>query len=208
MKPFIIFMPELNGYQLTKNWFKFCASGTRVVKPIHSAFYFYCIHLCNQLKWKVNFGLPTDQTMEILGIKNKETYYNTLNDLVEFGFIKIVQKSINQYTANIICLPKKPVGTPVGTVPIVKRYKTIKTLVNEEQKTVLTNLFQKVRADVPRETLEHEAGKFLNKYPNKDMVKDINLINAWAVKITFEKQDKISDFEKTLAKNKEKYGTQ
>lgn len=207
------FMPELNGYHLTTQWFKFCQSGECVVRPIHTALYLYSIHLCNTLKWKINFGLPTDSTMGVLGMKNKKTYYLILQDLIDFGFIKLVEKSINQHTANIICLPKKRISTHFstisGTVPIVKRI-NIKTLVNdaEAQKTALFSMFKKVRSDIPDTVLIIEAGKFILKYPNKDIKKDINLINTWASKIVYKpEKDKYNEFEQTAKKNKEKYGS-
>lgn len=207
-------MADLSGYHLTKQWFKFCQAGTFIVRPIHTALYLYCVQLCNSLKWKVNFGLPTDSTMNILGIKNKETYYKTLSELCEFGFVIIVEKSINQHTANIIRLPKKPistpigthVSTPIGTVPIVKRIKHLNVL-NVELKTGLVKIFSTVRPDVPHETLEIEAGKFIVKYGEKDLKRDINLINTWAVKINYSPQpDKQDEFTKTAHRNREKYG--
>jgi len=43
---------------------------------------------------------------EAIGIRSYNTYINTLNDLVDFGFIKLVEKSKNQYSSNIIALSK------------------------------------------------------------------------------------------------------
>lgn len=205
-----------SGYILTKQWFNFCRSGQHPVRPIHTAVYLYCVELCNTLKWKINFGLPTSDTMETLGIKNKETYYKALDELEVFGFIVFRQKSINQHTANIICLPKKPVSipiatpvsTPVGTVPIVKQLKHKNVESAETLKTGLVDIFSKVRTDVPRETLEIEAGSFISKYGNKDLQKDINLITTWAKKINYTKPvNQVDEFEKVAAANKLKYGS-
>lgn len=212
-------MADNSGYKLTKQWFDFCKSGTHLVRPIHTALYLYCLQLCNSLKWKVNFGLPTESTMGILGIKNKDTYYTALNDLCRFGFVIMAEKSINQHTANIIRLPKKPistpistpVSTPVSTVPIVKRIKPTENVLNDfqvvELKTALFKIFCTVRNDIPHEALMTEAGKFITKYGVKDIRKDINLINTWAVKINYSPQPKLEDeFTKTAQRNKEKYG--
>lgn len=202
-------------FSLTKQWFKFCKSGEKIVRPIHTAFYFYCIYLCNELHWKKNFGIPTDNTMEILGIKNKKTYYLVIQELVDFGFIILAEKSINQHTANIICLPKKRIsnvsGNYLGTVPIVKRINT-KTLVNvpsdPELKTALVKIFQKVRNDIPLDYLITEAGQFMVKYPDKDLKKDINLITTWAKRIKYEQPvDKNAEFNRVAAQNQLKYGT-
>jgi len=61
---------------------------------------------CNQLGWKKKFGLPSAMTMEVIGIKSYNTYKKTFEDLVEWGFFEVVERSKNQYTANIIALSK------------------------------------------------------------------------------------------------------
>lgn len=49
--------------------------------------------------------------MDAIGIKKHETYIRYFNDIVEWGFFRLVQKSTNQYSSNIISLvsaiPKK-----------------------------------------------------------------------------------------------------
>lgn len=42
--------------------------------------------------------------MDAIGIKKHETYIRYFNDIVEWGFFRMVQKSTNQYSANIISL--------------------------------------------------------------------------------------------------------
>lgn len=70
------------------------------------AIYCFSVEHCNRLGWKTNFGLPTTMVMEAVGIKSYNTYIKCFNDLVQFGFIKLVEKSKNQYSANIIALSK------------------------------------------------------------------------------------------------------
>ncbi len=43
-------------------------------------------------------------TMDAIGIKKHQTYIKYFEDLCEWGFFKLVQKSSNQYSANIISL--------------------------------------------------------------------------------------------------------
>jgi len=43
---------------------------------------------------------------EAIGIKNYRTYQKTLTDLIDFGFIKMIQISKNQYSSNIIAIVK------------------------------------------------------------------------------------------------------
>jgi hypothetical protein len=97
---------ELSGYELSKDWFDFCFENPEKINPNHSAMYFFIIEHCNRLGWKEKFGLPMEMTKSAIGIKNYRTYTNTFNDLVEWGFILILQRSVNQYSANIIALVK------------------------------------------------------------------------------------------------------
>lgn len=208
-------MSDISGYKLTNTWFEFCQSGTHITRPVHTALYLYCIHLCNKLKWREIFGLPTEDTMASLGISSYKTYINTLTDLVDFGFILWVEKSTNQYTSNKIALVKNAKARPKhipkhvqSNVGIVKRIKPLKTLVNDLLKTGVFEIFKKVRSDLPTDVLEIEAGLFSTKYPNKDLEKDINLINEWAKRIKYNKPvSPIDEFNKIAAQNKLKYGT-
>lgn len=94
----------MNGYDLSRNWFNFCFDNPEKIRPNHTALYFFAIEHCNRLGWKDKFGLPSSMAMEAIGIHTYNTYINTLKELVEWGFIKMVQKSKNQYSSNIVAL--------------------------------------------------------------------------------------------------------
>lgn len=96
----------MNGYDLSRMWFNWCFENPEKIKPNHTALYFFIIEHCNRLGWKTKFGLPTEMAKDAIGIKNYKTYIKTLNDLVEFGVIELVEKSKNQYSSNIIALVK------------------------------------------------------------------------------------------------------
>lgn len=68
--------------------------------------YFFAIEHCNRLGWKEKFGFPTSMVMDAISIKSYNTFIKTLNELVETGFITMVEKSKNQYSSNIIALSK------------------------------------------------------------------------------------------------------
>lgn len=93
-------------YSLSRNFWDYSFENPDRIKPNHAAIYFFAIEHCNRLGWKEKFGLPTTMVMEAVGIKNYKTYHNTLMDLIEIGFIKLVEKSKNQYSANVIALVK------------------------------------------------------------------------------------------------------
>jgi hypothetical protein len=95
---------ELNVYGLSRSWFDWCFENPDLITPNHTALYFFCIEHCNRLGWKQKFGLPTTMAKEAIGIHSYNTYIKTLNDLIAFGFIKLIEKSKNQYSSNIIAL--------------------------------------------------------------------------------------------------------
>lgn len=95
-----------NGYDLSRKWFDWCFENPEKISPNHSALYFFCIEHCNRLGWKDKFGLPTTMAKEAIGIRSYNTYIKTLNELVEWGFILMIEKSKNQYSSNIIALSK------------------------------------------------------------------------------------------------------
>lgn len=96
----------MTGYELSRQWFDWCFENPEKISTNHSALYFFCIEHCNRLGWKDKFGLPTTMAKEAIGIRSYNTYIKTLNDLISWGFIKLIEKSSNQYSANIIALSK------------------------------------------------------------------------------------------------------
>ena len=127
----------MDSYSLTRKWFDFAFENDKA-KVQHTALFCWIIELNNRLGWKAEFGLPTNSTMEGLSIGNKNTYLSTLSDLQNWGFIKIIKPSKNQFQACIItiCRSKKDTalhtaldtalirqcnGTIHGTVPIDKQ---------------------------------------------------------------------------------------
>ncbi len=97
-------MSKTTGYELSRKWFDFCFENPEKIKPNHTAMYFFAIEHCNRLGWKQKFGFPSTMVMEAIGVKSYNTYINTLKDLVDFGFIKMIERSKNQYSSNIIAL--------------------------------------------------------------------------------------------------------
>lgn len=98
-------------FLLMRNFFNWSFENPEKVKPNHVALYFFCIEHCNRLGWKEKFGLPTTMAKEAIGIHSYNTYINTLKDLVDFGFIKIIEKSKNQFSSNIIAISKNNKAT-------------------------------------------------------------------------------------------------
>lgn len=96
----------MNGYELSHNFFEWSFENPNKVAPAHVALYFFCINQCNKLGWKEKFGLPMQMAKDAIGISNYRTYSKTFNDLVEWGFITVYEKSKNQWSATIIGIAK------------------------------------------------------------------------------------------------------
>lgn len=66
----------------------------------------YIVDLWNRLWQKEKIWLPTEMTMQLLGIWSYNTYNKAYEDLVWRWFIKEIKKSKNQYSARIIAISK------------------------------------------------------------------------------------------------------
>lgn len=94
----------MNGYELTRAWYNYKFDNVDKVRHVHSDLYFYMVDLWNRLGQTEKFGLPTSVTMQSLGIGSYNTYKKTLNDLIDFGFVILVQESKNQHQSKIVAL--------------------------------------------------------------------------------------------------------
>ncbi|MDI9863995.1 hypothetical protein QM480_06650 [Flectobacillus sp. DC10W] len=102
----------MNGYELSNRWYSWCSENNDIVTPNHHAVYFWCIEKCNRLGWPQSFSLPSDEAMHHLGIRSYKTYIKALEELISFGFLTLLQRSKNQYTANVIALVKNTKALP------------------------------------------------------------------------------------------------
>jgi len=97
---------KLNGYELSRKWFDFCFTNPELITPLHTALYMFAVEHCNRLGWKEKFGLPTEMAKEAIGVKSWHTYIKAFNDLVDWKFFILIERSKNQYSSNIIALIK------------------------------------------------------------------------------------------------------
>jgi hypothetical protein len=94
----------MDYFKLIRDWWDFAFENPEKVKSNHSALYLFILEHCNRLGWKTKFGLPTTMAKDAIGIRSYNTYIITLNDLIGFGFIELIEKSKNQYSSNIIAI--------------------------------------------------------------------------------------------------------
>ncbi len=94
----------MNGYDLHRQWFDFAFANQGLVTPTHTAMYAWFVELNNRMGWVNQFNCPASQTMAAIGVKHHSTYKKTFDDLVEFGFVKVIEEAKNQWTACVIAL--------------------------------------------------------------------------------------------------------
>jgi len=119
--------PKKNtGYTLSRQWHDFAFEHQGKVRPSHAALYFWLIELNNRLGWVETFGVPTDYSMAAIGVSNYRTYKKAFDDLVNWGFVKVIEKSKNQFTTNVIALNNAYVkNTNADGTALVKNTKAI-----------------------------------------------------------------------------------
>lgn len=101
-------MADNNGYTFSRAWYGFVSENRELVKPTHTALFFWIVELWNRLGQPKSFGLPTSEAQHHSCISSHTTFTTTITDLINWGFLVVNQKSKNQYSANIVsvCLPK------------------------------------------------------------------------------------------------------
>jgi hypothetical protein len=95
---------KVSGYELTRAWFDFAFENQDILCPSHTAMFLWFVELNNRMGWAEKFGSPASQTMSAIGLKSYNTYKKIFDDLVLFGFIKVVSESKNQWSSCVIAL--------------------------------------------------------------------------------------------------------
>lgn len=94
----------MTGYELSRNFFDWAFENPDINTPTHTATYMWIIDKWNRSGQVQKLVLPSAESMAAIGVKSYNTYIKVLQDLIEYGFIEMIQKSKNQFTANIIAL--------------------------------------------------------------------------------------------------------
>lgn len=96
----------MTNYELSRQFFAWSFENPELINTNHVALYFFILEHQNRMGGKEKFGLPSQMAKDAIGIKSYNTYINALNDLVSWGFIKLIEKSKNQYSSNIVAISK------------------------------------------------------------------------------------------------------
>jgi hypothetical protein len=199
----------MNSYELSRNFCDWAFTNPDKIKPIHYAIYYFSIEHCNRLGWKDKFGLPSQMVMEAIGVKNWRTYSAGLNDLVEYGFIEMVEVSKNQYSSNIVAIVK---NTKAPTKALDKALQKHSTKHSQSTVSIDKQLNNK------QETIEQRKKSFAEilipfvDIYGKDMIREFydywseTTLNNKKMKYELERTWSIERRLKTWSKNSAKFG--
>ena len=173
----------MTGYELSRQWFDFAFENPEKINPNHTAMYFFAIEHCNRLGWKKKFGFPSTMVMEAMGVKSYNTYKKTLDDLVNWGFFTMVEKSKNQYSSNIIALSKNNKALDKALDKALSKHdakqseskesidkqlnKQTKNNITKPSKSDLIEYFSE-RGDMIESDIPLEAENFINHYEERE----------------------------------------
>ena len=166
----------MEWYKLSRQWFDWCFENPDKIKPVHSAMYFFIIEHCNRLWWKEKFWLPMEMTKDAIGISNYRTYSNTLSDLIEWWFIKEIQKSKNQYSSTIIAIVE---NTEANTKALDK------ALQKHSQKQSISTVYSTVCID-KQETIEQETINHVSENTEDKEIQNTKLSDEWIALLEWE----------------------
>lgn len=178
----------MNGYDLSRRWFDFCFENPELISPNHSAIYFFAIEHCNRLGWKNKFGFPTQMTMDAIGIKKHQTYIHYFNDLCNWKFFNLIEKSKNQYSANIISLESAMPENGKALDKAIIKHTAKQTETNGQSNGQSNSSIDKPLTN-NQEQLKQQFFDFWELYPSKRRSKKEYCFEKWIELTEIEKQN-------------------
>lgn len=99
-------MKANNGYSYSRAWFDFAFENPDQVTASHGILYLWLVEINNRLGWVDVFQITASECMQGMGCKSYNTYKRCFDQLVEWNFVKVVKKAVNQHQCNIVALSK------------------------------------------------------------------------------------------------------
>jgi hypothetical protein len=168
----------MNSYDLSRVWFDWAFENPDLVNTNDTALYMWLIEKNNRCGWSEKFSTTSTESMSACGFKTYPPYKKSFDKLVEYGFVLIVKKSINQFQTNVIALSKnnKATNKALDKASLKQPIKHIKS--------------------------NRESTFDINKQTNNETIKPINNKYTSAKKIKIEKL-KFGEFENVLLTGEE-----
>jgi len=216
----------MNWYDLHRMRLNFRFENPDKCRSIHSELFMYIVDLWNRLWQAKKFWLPTEMTMNLLGIWSYNTYHKAYEDLVSRWFIKEIQKSTNQYSARVIAISKidKATNKALDKATIKATDETTDDINKQVFNTITINNIYKSEQDIKdriyklydKDTISQNISKYrlLSLFATKwyDKIKDSK---EWCDKFFSDMIDKsnrywysapwFADWDTLLLKSKEMY---
>lgn len=92
---------KLSGYVLEKFWFNF-SYHTPKIRPLHYAVFGYFCWRFNTTGWESSIEFSSETLRSTLHINSRNPLDRAISELEHYGIIKVIQKSLNQYSPWII----------------------------------------------------------------------------------------------------------
>ena len=200
-------------YDLFRNFWDWSFENPDLIKPEHCAVYAFAVEHCNRLGWKDKFGFPAQMAMEAIGIKSWRAYSKCFNDLVDWGFIILHQKSKNQYSANVIAIAKKAKASAKALDKALQKHSQKQCKYNNT--TIQLYNYTNIPADEPPATQKKKSIPTLEEVKEYFISKNIRLdaedfFNYYAARGWVSKGSQIKDWTRcvtTWKKNEAKFDT-
>lgn len=156
-------------FKYQKQWFDFMEVTEENVTAKHTSLYLWIVQLANRLHWPGVIGLPTETTKFMAKIGSYKWYKKTLDDLIRWGFIRLIRRSYNQHSCNEVALVlsiKAGSKQVPKQLPHTKTYKdSLKTTKESVEEKILPHpsLFE-IESIIKEKGLVTNAVSFFNHY--------------------------------------------
>lgn len=190
----------MNGYELSRYWFDWAFENPDLINPNDTALYLWLIEKNNRSGWAEKFSVTASESMAACGFKTYPPYKKSFDRLIDFGFVLMVKKSVNQFQSNVIALTKnnkaivkaldkahlthstKHIDSSSESTFDINKQKTIKQETENKE-----NLFESLWVGYPTKKNKQESLKKFLKLTDEEIEK---------VKIHLPIFSKVKEFEK------------
>lgn len=155
----------MSGYELSRYWFDWAFENPDLINPNDTALYMWLIEKNNRCGWSEKFSISSTESMSACGFKTYPPYKKSFDRLIEFGFVIMVKKSINQFQSNVIALSKNNKAI-VKALDKASLKQSAKHLESNNESTFDINKQETIKQEtINKEDIFESLWK---NYPNKD----------------------------------------
>lgn len=157
----------MNTFNLSRNWFNFVYENPKRVRAVHTAVYFFILDVHNRSGRREIFPISIPTLMSVISVHDKHTIYSVIDDLVEFGVLKIHQKGKNQFHPTLMSI----IETQKRVSPLDRAFLQMQKMpvVNFTQQPITdSDIIEDLKKSLCEKTHQHE--KMVCEKDNHQMV--------------------------------------